>query len=191
METPILNRNGFTTQVFNFQQWWDNTGQHASTLGVAVPVAIKVLVNSNQVVTPWPSGATSMTLPAGVNLENIHVMFRGSLDERSLYVANNRFSPKDTVSMFALDPLFPPANQAAYSGIVLRLNTSLGQGNVRTVAMYPGASALRLSVQTECEKTNNIVLNEKLQLRDADGFLNNRSYTLNFTKPCAPPPPIS
>jgi hypothetical protein len=189
LETPILNRNGLATQTFNFQQWWENTNQHSSPLGVAVPVALSVRSGVNESVIPWPNGVTTLQIPPGTNLDYVTAIFRGSVDERSLYVANNRFSPKDTVTMLAQDPLFPPANQATYSGVILRLNASLADGGVRTEALYPGAAALRFSIQTACQRSNNLVLNDKLALRDADGFLNTTRYTLNFADSCPPPPP--
>jgi hypothetical protein len=190
METPILNRNGASTRVFNFNEWWNNTGQHANPLGGAVPLALNVRVGANERFIPWPNGATTMQLPVDTQLEHIQVMFRGNLDERSLYVASNRFSPKETVTMLALDPLFPPSNQATYSGVVVRLNGAISGGAVKTQALYPGANALNFSVYGPCNSSNNLVLNDKLQLRDADGFLNTTRYTLNFTDPCPPPPPF-
>jgi hypothetical protein len=194
METPIMNRNGLTVSSFNFQQWWDNIGQHYSANGSAVPVALKYRMGDVWNVMPWPNGNTAVTLPPGAALDTMDVVFRGALDERSLFVASNRYSPKANVEMFGLDPLFAPATQAEYSGLVLKKGGVVGPGSLGMNTAYPGASSMRFYIYTECDVTDTITINDKLQMRDADGFLNPQRYTINFTNPCPPvtyaPPPV-
>ena len=186
----ILNRNNLSTQQFNFEDWWTNRseGIHYNANGNAVPVGIRytkqVGSTRTQVYVPWSSNP--LTLPSNAIIPSLEILFRSAIDERSLYVVNHavlgaKYEPVSTVYMGVDSVSYPGYNQEDFSGTILRKNGVFGEGSLTQFIDFPSMSVLKITGTVPCEDSNKIVFNSKGQLRDADGFKNTTTYTINYT----------
>ena len=192
--SSILNRDNTSTQQFNFEDWWTNRsgGIHYNANGNAVPVGIRytkqVGSTRTRVYEAWTTDDTSMTLDSEAIIPSLEILFRSAIDERSLYVVDHadlgaKYEPVSTVYMGVDSLSHPGYNQEDFSGTILLKDGSIGNGLLTQFIDFPSMSLLKITGTVPCEDSNQIFFNSKGQLRDADGFLNSTTYTINFTAP--------
>jgi hypothetical protein len=192
LSSYILNRNNLSTHQFNFEDWWTNRseGIHYNANGNAVPVGIRytkqVGGTRTQVYVPWSSNP--LTLPSNAIIPSLEILFRSAIDERSLYVVNHavlgaKYEPVSTVYMGVDSLCHPGYNQEDFSGTILLKDGTIGNGLLTQFIDFPSMSLLKITGTVPCEDSNQIVFNSKGQLRDADGFANTTTYTINYTAP--------
>jgi hypothetical protein len=188
----ILNRNNLSTNAFNFEDWWTNRsgGIHYNANGNAVPVGIRytkqVGSTRTRVYESWTTNP--MTLPSNAIIPSLEILFRSAIDERSLYVVDHavlgaKYEPVSTVYMGVDSLSHPGYNQEQFSGTILKKNTSIGKGSLTQFIDFPSMSVLKITGTVPCADSNRIVFNSKGQLRDADGFKNTTTYTIQYTAP--------
>jgi|GEM_PF-5664188 len=198
LETPIINRDGSTIDFINFDAWWANESPHDAPNGMAIPIAYRyaTLDPVTQKVEDyrfalWPAGVTTIDFLGANYMPFLEVIFRGGIDERSLYVGNGRFRFDTSIEVNDPAPGYPDV-EGAYSGVVLRNSATgnYGDGHVSLYTAYPGSSLLRVTGYTQCGDGNELIINDKGQLRDSEGLRNTQKYTIKFTKTCPPPSPF-
>jgi hypothetical protein len=190
----FLNRDGGRTNVFDFHDWWKNTGIHTTITGGLTPIAYAYLdkTTNQYVYANWPNSATTtLTLPEAARIPYFKLFFSGAIDERSLHTAfrgnpYNRsfYFPQSTVYMETptSNQTDFPGNQDLYSGTIIRRNSSLANNSnhISQKVSYPGGNMLWIEGNSPCNTANNIRINDKGELRDTDGFKNTNVYTINF-----------
>ncbi len=186
----ILNRDNTSTNQFNFEDWWTNSGIHYGARGNADPVGIRytklVSGTPTKIYVSWPGG-TSYTLPSEAIIPSLEILFRSAIDERSLYsvmhVSGNKYTPVSTLHMGVDSIEHAGYKQQEFSGTVLSTDGGFGPGYFSQNIAFPSLSLLKISGDVPCANTNQIIFNQKGQLRDADGFRNTKAYTFQYTAP--------
>jgi hypothetical protein len=187
--SSLLQRDGTSSDTLHFNDWWNNTGTHAYSKGFAVPIAYRYRkADGTYVVANWPTNTTTQTLPSTAMILNVQIIFRGAMDERSLYVADHPtegaiYNYRSQIAMNVLESKYPPYTQDEFSGLVFKKNTSIDSGKISQTLQYPGGNSLFVQGTVPCNTSNRLILNDKGELRDADGFRNTTAYTLKFTTP--------
>jgi hypothetical protein len=177
----ILNRNNMSTNQFNFENWWTNTGIHHNPNGNAVPVGIRYTrtkfvitdlgppvvwepVGPEVIYKPWPGGSV-VTLPNNTAMPSdvaiipsVELLFRSAIDERSLYVSTapfNTYTPVPAIYMGVESNEHPGYNQELFSGTVLRKSGLLGEGYVSQTIGFPSMSLLKITGDVPCNSVTN------------------------------------